>query len=183
MWPNLQEATDLVTFTEEIVNGKIHFLCSDPRVKLKALTKIFNTDVWVIVTFKQPFARGSYTQIKFSRLKKNKTKQSSYWQNRVSCDSSILYSHSICLNTSFWQFCMQMFALSIGIPSTENGQIFQETCFQYKVLKTIQNLTFCHKMCWKKPPFRFYLFDETFIVVQAYQKDKKQPRFLANSCT
>ena len=26
--PNLQETTDLVTFTEEILNGKLHFLCS-----------------------------------------------------------------------------------------------------------------------------------------------------------
>ena len=28
MWPNPQEATDFVTFTEEILNGKLHFLCS-----------------------------------------------------------------------------------------------------------------------------------------------------------
>ena len=28
MWPNLQFA-DLVTFTEEILNGKLHFLRSD----------------------------------------------------------------------------------------------------------------------------------------------------------
>ena len=28
MWPNPQETADLVTFTEEILNGKIHFLCS-----------------------------------------------------------------------------------------------------------------------------------------------------------
>ena len=27
MWPNLQETADLVTFTEEILNGKLHFLC------------------------------------------------------------------------------------------------------------------------------------------------------------
>ena len=30
MWPNPQETLDLVTFTEEIPNGKLHFLCSDP---------------------------------------------------------------------------------------------------------------------------------------------------------
>ena len=29
MWPNLQETADLVTFTKEIYNGKLHFLCSD----------------------------------------------------------------------------------------------------------------------------------------------------------
>ena len=28
MWPYPQEIADLVTFTEEILNGKLHFLCS-----------------------------------------------------------------------------------------------------------------------------------------------------------
>ena len=28
MLPNLQETVDLVTFTEEILKGKLHFLCS-----------------------------------------------------------------------------------------------------------------------------------------------------------
>ena len=28
MWPNLQFSADLVTFTEESLNGKLHFLCS-----------------------------------------------------------------------------------------------------------------------------------------------------------
>ena len=28
MWPNAQETADLVTFTEEILNEKVHFLCS-----------------------------------------------------------------------------------------------------------------------------------------------------------
>ena len=28
MWPNQQETEDLVTFTEEILKGKLHFLCS-----------------------------------------------------------------------------------------------------------------------------------------------------------
>ena len=29
MWPSLQLGMDLVTFTEEIFNGELHFLCSD----------------------------------------------------------------------------------------------------------------------------------------------------------
>ena len=29
MWPNLQFPVDLVAFTEEILNGKLHFLHSD----------------------------------------------------------------------------------------------------------------------------------------------------------
>ena len=28
MWPNPQETADLVTFTEEIIHGKLYFLCS-----------------------------------------------------------------------------------------------------------------------------------------------------------
>ena len=32
MWPNSQFPADLVTFTEEILNGKLHFLCSDKCV-------------------------------------------------------------------------------------------------------------------------------------------------------
>ena len=28
MWPNLRLPADLVTFTEEILNGKLQFLCS-----------------------------------------------------------------------------------------------------------------------------------------------------------
>ena len=28
MWPNPKETADLVTFTEEILNGKLHILCS-----------------------------------------------------------------------------------------------------------------------------------------------------------
>ena len=28
MWPTPQETADLVTFTEEILNGKLHFFCN-----------------------------------------------------------------------------------------------------------------------------------------------------------
>ena len=29
MWPNPQETVELVTFTEEILKGKLHFLCNE----------------------------------------------------------------------------------------------------------------------------------------------------------
>ena len=29
MWPNPQETANLITFTEEILNGKLYFLFSD----------------------------------------------------------------------------------------------------------------------------------------------------------
>ena len=36
MWPNPQETADLVTYTEEILNGKLEFLCSDSGVVFAA---------------------------------------------------------------------------------------------------------------------------------------------------
>ena len=48
MWPNPQFPGDLVTFTEEIVNGKLYFLCSEvvyrshgTRVETQAFCWIF----------------------------------------------------------------------------------------------------------------------------------------------
>ena len=35
MWLNSQETTDLVTFTEKILNGKLHFLFSVGRLHTK----------------------------------------------------------------------------------------------------------------------------------------------------
>ena len=44
MWPNPQETADLVTFTEEILNGKLHFLCSKTRTPASSeFTKYFRT--------------------------------------------------------------------------------------------------------------------------------------------
>ena len=42
MWPNPQETTDLVTFTEEILNGNLHF----SRSALTILTESCIIDVW-----------------------------------------------------------------------------------------------------------------------------------------
>ena len=38
MWPNPLETADLVTFTEEVLNGKLYFACSD-----FAKLQLFNT--------------------------------------------------------------------------------------------------------------------------------------------
>ena len=37
MWANLQETADLVTFTEEILNRKLHFLYSEKSVLSESL--------------------------------------------------------------------------------------------------------------------------------------------------
>ena len=38
MWSNPQETVDLITFTEDILNGKIHFLRSE-SAKIKVISK------------------------------------------------------------------------------------------------------------------------------------------------
>ena len=40
MWTNPQETADLVTFTEEILNGKLYYLCSKLNLKI---ANCFNT--------------------------------------------------------------------------------------------------------------------------------------------
>ena len=46
MWPNPRETADLVTFTEEIPNGKLHFLCSARRLwwKHEIIKSIWQND-------------------------------------------------------------------------------------------------------------------------------------------
>ena len=39
MWTSPQETVDLVSFTEEILNGKLQFLCSDWKNMLEILWK------------------------------------------------------------------------------------------------------------------------------------------------
>ena len=34
MWPNPQFSADLAIFTEEILNGKLHFLCGDAMINV-----------------------------------------------------------------------------------------------------------------------------------------------------
>ena len=60
MWPNPQETAELVSFTDEILNGKLHFLCSD--FEAMSLLKNKNTQLrlkfsgfnqkWKILTVK-----------------------------------------------------------------------------------------------------------------------------------
>ena len=37
MWPNPQVPADLVAFTEDLLNGKLHFLCSTSSEKARLL--------------------------------------------------------------------------------------------------------------------------------------------------
>ena len=54
MWPNLSKTADLVTFTEEILHGKLHFLCSDftKNTHPYTITSQSKIKVWLGKTFK-----------------------------------------------------------------------------------------------------------------------------------
>ena len=51
MWPNPQETADLVTFTEEVLNGKLHFLYSvgEPLRLPRRVTLLGLPFVWNLV--------------------------------------------------------------------------------------------------------------------------------------
>ena len=44
MWPNPQKTADVVTFTEEILNGNFHFLCSD---SVAVYPLYFRYNIWL----------------------------------------------------------------------------------------------------------------------------------------
>ena len=46
MWPNPQFSADLVTFSEEILNGKLHFLSSEYS-ELKGTNKTDHTTITI----------------------------------------------------------------------------------------------------------------------------------------
>ena len=59
MWPNPQETVEMATFTEEILNRKLHFLCSDmweySRIfyavncmKVKKVVKLYSNNVLLL---------------------------------------------------------------------------------------------------------------------------------------
>ena len=48
MWPNPQFPADLVTFIEEILNAKIHFLCSEISLSIKKM----NTCIYIFSSYK-----------------------------------------------------------------------------------------------------------------------------------
>ena len=65
MWPNPKEIVDLVTFTEEILNGKLHFLCSG---YFSLQTQNLCGSMFFIIKF-----------LYFNRLQEVRTKSKSTW--------------------------------------------------------------------------------------------------------
>ena len=71
MWLNPQETADLVTFTEEILNGKLHFCAMFPNLSLsqnylKLILNINLGNCWLLLKGKS--ARGGET-VQYINLK------------------------------------------------------------------------------------------------------------------
>ena len=53
MWSNLQVTADLVTFTAEILNGKLHFLCSVKSIKQQKILINFLSGIYLAISNKK----------------------------------------------------------------------------------------------------------------------------------
>ena len=53
MWSNLQVTADLVTFTAEIFNGKLHFLCSVKSIKQQKIIINFLSGIYLAISNKK----------------------------------------------------------------------------------------------------------------------------------
>ena len=74
MWPNPLETADLVTFTVEILNGKLHCLCSDKSKTPSYLKEIIHPlDIWIQVLRECSYwaSRNGAVQKIFLTLTKN----------------------------------------------------------------------------------------------------------------
>ena len=62
MWPNPQFSADLVTFTEEILNGKLHFLCS---VFCQSLCPVSYIGRWVTLFMRSNWESSDWDLTRF----------------------------------------------------------------------------------------------------------------------
>ena len=93
MWPNPQETVDLVTFTEEILNGKLHFLSR----ACKRFAHFFGFFIQLIHFMPLIFLYISWKHIKqiFSdvyRVYKRPEMSGIKWVNYKNCKLAILFT-------------------------------------------------------------------------------------------
>ena len=114
MWPNPQETADLVTFTEEIVNGKLYFLCSVFFIAASDWTQIFamklqnnrNNFYSAFVSLSKPF--------KYVPPNKNMLNVSDT-STRKRQEISLKFKITM-LMMSVWCFCCQLWTYFMPFP-------------------------------------------------------------------
>ena len=161
MWPNQQFLADLVSFTEEILNGKLHFLCSVIPLKVEILT-------WNVLS--KLSIHSDYKKYQFIRCKRKTFRCLSYliFQN-----FSDVFKTNICKNASRYYFSPrlaekeQQFYPIISKPAllTLPNQV---ALTPRRYLQPIQNITGS-----KGSPFFRVLFHFTKYVVTALSRHQK----------
>ena len=128
MWPNPQETADLVTFTEEIPNGKLHFLCS---VKFEKWSKKLIDLICFNITVLQYFSKGI---IKNFVTSSNSMQLASF--NNLNFDSNILSWYSLLL------YVMNVLAIKLwcndAILSLINWKIYVKAIIWFWILRKLR---------------------------------------------
>ena len=136
MWPNPQFPTDLVTFTEEILNGNLHFLCSVIHVPLlweivtntgTFLTNIYlfkvnnrNTRKMCELCLKLTIKHQNDVHLKISRYSQENTSVGAFWKKsfRVSkCQLGYVYSFQQMVARAFSNSCRLLLFLIIVVAT------------------------------------------------------------------
>ena len=60
MWPNPQESVDLVTFTEDILNKKLYFLCRVFFKPFNPLSTFSNVSLSILLTSDYKLAKPAF---------------------------------------------------------------------------------------------------------------------------
>ena len=105
MWPNPQFLADLVTFTEEILNGKLCFLCSVFIIQFASLNI---TSSFCLVNFAQKFMllaiEASYSLLVVTslncKIKKSAFPITTWWYNcqffHIAINGSFINEQKVC---------------------------------------------------------------------------------------
>ena len=142
MWPNPRETADLVTFTEEILNGKLHFFwCSDMPELGFSMNWIFPCKD------RNLFYMGKYG------LEKNRV--FAYLTQRFTVDLTFTMSslYSFFLNTSAYLFLLTVYKNSFWV-----------TCYDIQVMCNLR--TVCSQFCFMKKKHNFYYFSKIYFSSQ-----------------
>ena len=115
MWPNAEETAGLVTFTDEILNGKLHCLCSDSTV---------DNDIHKFIEYLQNLRIENFGNLLIGHLNinsiKNKVDMLSYMiENKI----DILMKSESKLGNTFptFQFVICNFTGPLMLDRTRNG--------------------------------------------------------------
>ena len=83
MWPNPQFIADLVTFTQEILNGKLHFLCSESQSAINTLSQNSRGIVVFIDDFEKVLPRRFINTMKETTLVRTEIKNNSTYPDNI----------------------------------------------------------------------------------------------------